>query len=253
MADPPVPKRGHAVGVLRHRRAVRGDQGGAALVTTVRKQRQDAALGRGVDLSGRFVGEKNLGARPPGPPPSRLAPPPRPRAGRGGPGDGPRARPDRAVDRAAARRAAARAASAGARCSRPRDVRTDCRTAAGCRSGGAQARAYRFGPPGQALAHQLDVAAVGLVQSGEAGKQGRLAAARRSREGDEVPPPGAGATRRAMRRSRRHRCDRSGTTQIPPAAACHCHRNELAMWFHWSALSAPSGAARSIVASRPLR
>ena len=118
----------------RHGPAVRGDQRGAATVAAIREQRQDLRLGLGVDLARRLVGEQDLRARPPGPPPARRAPPRRPRAGRGGRGDGPRARRDRAAGRAAARRGLRASRICRRTLSPATDARRGCRTAAGCRS-----------------------------------------------------------------------------------------------------------------------
>src|SRR5215469_12931885 len=52
----------------------------------------------------------------------------------------------------------------------------------------AQRGPLRFRSPGHPLAHQFDISAIGLVEPGKTGQQGRFAAARRASHGKEFTP-----------------------------------------------------------------
>ena len=53
----------------------------------------------------------------------------------------------------------------------------------------AQSGPLRFRSPGHPLAHQFDMPAIGLVEPGKTGQQGRFAAARRACHGQEFTRP----------------------------------------------------------------
>ncbi len=93
--------------------------------------------------------------------------------------------------------------------------------------------------------------AIGFVEPGRAGQQRGLAAARRPHQRDGLAPADRerGAAQGPDFRAGTV-VDAEKVRDVEDGGA-HLHRNESAMSFHWSALSAPAGAESVRIASLP--